>query len=221
VNRSTAAIAALLFLGFALDSAVRGASKVRDAKLDPLLHGVEQRYNHARTLSIHFTESYISGTRTEQSESGTLALRKPGRMRWDYATPPGKFFLSDGKRFYLYTPTTQRVEVTSVREMGDMHAPLAFLLGNLNFYKEFSGFSTHGEGADTWIAAEPNSATLPYTKVEFLVTPDSRIRRLRVTQDDLSILDFLFDDEKVNPPLDQNAFVFHLPSGAEIEDNSQ
>ena len=214
----SSALVALLILGANPGVA---APKVRDAKLDPLLHGVEQRYNHARTLSIHFTESYVSGTRTKQTESGTLELRKPGRMRWNYADPPGKLFLSDGKRFYLYTPTTQRVEVSSFRDTADMHAPLAFLLGNLNFYKEFSGFSLHGEGDDTWIGAEPNSPNLPYTQVEFLVTPESRIRRLRVTQDDLSVLDFAFGDEKLNPPLHPDRFVFHLPAGAELEDTSQ
>ncbi len=195
--------------------------KVHDAKLDPLLHAVEERYNHARTLSVRFTESYVAGTRAKRTESGTLELRKPGRMRWDYTSPEGKMFLSDGKRFYLYTPTTQRVEVSSMRDTEDLHAPLAFLLGKLEFYKEFSGFELHGEGSDLWIAAEPNSPVLPYSKVEFLVTPESRIRRMRVTEDDLSVLDFTFEDEKVNPPLNPDLFVFHMPAGAELEDNTR
>lgn len=211
-------LAGALLCGAALLSA---APKIRDAKLDPLLHAVELRYNHAQTLSLRFTESYISGTRTRQTESGTLALRKPGRMRWEYSSPPGKLFLADGKHFYLYTPTTQRVEKSTIRDSEDLHAPLAFLLGHLNFYKEFSGFESRGEGDDLWVGAEPNSATLPYTKVEFLVTPDARIRRMRVTQDDLSVLDFTFDQEKLNPPLSPDLFVFHLPSGAEMEDTSQ
>jgi outer membrane lipoprotein carrier protein len=142
-------------------------------------------------------------------------------MRWDYTSPAGKLFLSDGKRFYLYTPDTKKVQVTSARDVEDMHAPLAFLLGKLNFYKEFSGFELRGDGPDTWIETESNSATLPYSKVEFLVTPDSRIRRLRITEDDLSILDFTFDDEKRNPPLDAARFVFQMPKGAEIEDATQ
>jgi outer membrane lipoprotein carrier protein len=198
-----------------------GPPKVRDAKLDPVLHAVEQRYNSARTLRLRFTESYEAGKRVRQTESGTLELRKPGRMRWDYTSPAGKMFLSDSKHFFLYTPGTARVEVTSVRDSEDMHAPLAFLLGKLNFYKEFSSFELRGEGTDTWISAEPTNAVLPYSKVEFLVTPDSRIRRLRVTEDDLSILDFQFEDEQLNAPIEASRFVFHLPPGAEIEDNSQ
>lgn len=193
----------------------------RDPKLDFVLHAVEQRYNGARTLRLKFTESYEAGKRVRQTESGILELRKPGRMRWDYTTPAGKMFLSDSKHFFLYTPGTARVEVTSVRDTEDLHAPLAFLLGKLNFYKEFNDFELHGEGTDTWITAEPTNPALPYSRVEFLVTPESRIRRLRVTEDDLSILDFQFEDEQLNAPIDAARFIFHTPPGAEIEDSSR
>jgi len=193
----------------------------RDARLDAVLHGVEQRYNGAKTLYLKFTETYSSGKRVRQTESGALELRKPGRMRWDYATPPGKLFLSDGKSFYLYTPSTQRAEKTAFRDTEDVHAPMAFLLGKLNFYREFSSFSLNPEGNDVWVAAEPNNPSLPYSKVEFLITPGSQIKRLRVTQDDLSILDFTFEDEKLNPVISPERFVFHLPPGAELEDTSR
>lgn len=192
-----------------------------NARLDTVLQAVEQRYNRAQTLTARFTETYESGNRTRRSESGTLALRKPGRMRWDYSSPTGKMFLSDGKRFYLYNPDTQRVEVSSAKDLEDMHAPLAFLLGKLHFYKEFSGFEMRGDGPDLWIEAEPTSATLPYSKVEFLVTPEARIRRLRVTQDDLSVLDFTFEDEALNARLAPDRFVFRMPAGAEIDDTSR
>jgi outer membrane lipoprotein carrier protein len=193
----------------------------RDPRLDTVLHAVEKRYNSAHTLTAKFTESYISGDKVRQTESGTLTLRKPGRMRWDYSSPAGKMFLSDGKRFYLYTPTTQRVEVTAATDTEDMHAPLAFLLGKLNFYKEFSGFELRGEGPDLWIDVDPNSPALPYSKVGFLVTPDSRIKRLRVTEDDLSVLDFTFDNEVLNARLDPGQFIFKLPAGAALEDNTR
>jgi outer membrane lipoprotein carrier protein len=212
------AVICALAVSLSTASAASPPKPVHDPKLDFVLHGVEQRYNSAKTLRLKFTESYEAGQRTRQTESGILELRKPGRMRWDYASPAGKMFLSDGKHFYLYTPGTGRVEVSSIRDTEDMHAPLAFLLGKLNFYKEFSGFELHGEGPDTWIAVEPTNQALPYEKVEFLVTPDSRIRRLRVTQDDLSILDFKFDEEQRNVSLDAGRFIFHAPPGAEIED---
>ena len=64
---------------------------------------------------------------------GDLYLRKPGKMRWDYKTPAGKLFLSDGKQVYFYNPATNRAEKTKLKETEDMRAPLAFLLGKLDF----------------------------------------------------------------------------------------
>ena len=73
----------------------------------------------------------------KRSESGTLLLRKPGKMRWDYDQPKGKLFVSDGKFLWLYTPEDNRAEKMKLKESDDMRAPLAFLLGKLDFQKEF------------------------------------------------------------------------------------
>ena len=56
---------------------------------------VDQRYNHMQTLEAKFAESY-SGAGMTRKESGTLLLKKPGRMRWDYDEPRPKMFLTDG-----------------------------------------------------------------------------------------------------------------------------
>ena len=78
--------------------------------LAPLLKTVENRYNRAQTLQVVFHEAYTGPGEPRQTESGTLLLRKPGRMRWDYTSPQGKLFLSDGKFLWLYTPSDNHVE---------------------------------------------------------------------------------------------------------------
>lgn len=187
---------------------------------DALLKGVEQRYNRARTLEVVFTETYSVQQRVRKPESGTLYLRKPGRMRWDYQSPAGKLFLSDGKNVYLYTPATRRVEKMKLKESEDMRAPLAFLLGKLDFSKDFKDFNDHMEGRDTVLTAVPKSPKLPYSSVEFSVAPDYRILRLTVRGQDQSVLTFTFDRETVNPALDNGLFRFQMPAGAEFADLS-
>ena len=182
------------------------------------LKAVEERYNRAQTLQIDFSEGYSAQGKTRKPESGTLFLRKPGRMRWQYTSPAGKLFLSDGKFVYLIVPDSKRVQKMKIKESEDMRAPLAFLLGKLHFEKDFQRFQSRPEGADTWITAEPKSAELPYTKVEFEVTPQFQIRRVQVTGQDFSVLDFHFDQEKLNPPLDSKLFQFELPPGAMVEE---
>lgn len=203
-------------LAFALPLLAAGP----ETRLEPLLKAVELRYNRARSLKLDFTETYTISKRSSQTESGVLFLRKPGRMRWDYISPPGKLFVSDGKSVYLYTPDSNRVERSKLKQSEDMRAPLAFLLGKLNFYKEFRKFELRRDGPQTWIIAEPSSENLPYTRVEFLVAPNAQIKRLKVIGQDSSTLDFTFEKERVNPPLEAGLFAFRMPPGAEmVEEN--
>lgn len=187
-----------------------------DARLDPLLHGVENHYNHAQSLKLDFSETYSASRRPTQVERGTLFLRKPGKMRWDYAAPAGKIFLSDGKNILLYTPGNNRLEKSRLKESEDLRAPLAFLLGKLNFWREFRSFTSRSEGDSTWVSAIPNSDQLAYTQVDFLVAPDAQIQRVRITGQEHSILEFSFSNEQINAPVAASMFVFSPPPGTEI-----
>ena len=192
-----------------------------DAKLDNMLKAVENRYNHSKTLQVLFREQFTPPGQPQRTESGILMLRKPGRMRWDYSQPKGKWFISDGKSLWLYTPADNRVEQMKVQESDDMRAPLAFLLGKLNFTKEFRNLQTRPEGADLRILAEPKTDNLPYSAGEFVVTPENRIREVKVTGFDKSVLDFTFEQEKVDPALDARLFEFQLPPGAKLDGGAQ
>ena len=192
-----------------------------DSRLDTLLKGVEARYNKAKTLQVLFKEEYTPPGHGRRTESGILMLRKPGRMRWDYSQPPGKLVVADSKLFWIYTPSENRVERVKFQESDDMRAPLAFLLGKLHFDKEFRNLQGKPEGQDTRITAEPKTDNLPYSAVEFLVAPDGHIKEVKVTGFDKSILHFNFDQERVDPKLDDKLFNFQVPKGAELVEAGQ
>jgi outer membrane lipoprotein carrier protein len=189
------------------------------ADLNTLLKGVEEHYNRAKTLEVHFVESYSVQGHARKSESGELTLRKPGRMRWDYSSPSGKLFVSDGKDVYLYTPEAHRVEKAKLKSSDDMRAPLAFLLGKLDFGQEFRSFEIQPEGANYLITAQAKTDKLPYDKVEMLVSPAFEIQRLVVHGQDQSVLTFQLDGEKLNPPVNDASFKFQMPAGATLVDS--
>lgn len=192
-----------------------------NSSLDALLKNVEAHYNHTKTLQLLFKEQYTPSGKALRTESGVLYLRKPGRMRWDYDQPKGKFWVSDGKEWWLYTPADNRVEKGKLKESDDLHPLLAFLLGKLNFNRDFKNMKGTPDGPDTRITAEPRSENLPYSSVEFVVTADDRIREVKLTNFDHSILEFSLDQEKADAPLDPKLFQFKAPPGATIEDAGQ
>ena len=107
-----------------------------DAGTSKLLKNIEDRYNRVQTLQTAFQETLVNQGR-RRTESGELFLRKPGRMRWEYRSPAVKLFVSDGKSVYFYSTETNRAEKMKLKETEDMRAPMAFLLGRLEFEKDF------------------------------------------------------------------------------------
>ncbi|MGE5567896.1 MAG: outer membrane lipoprotein chaperone LolA [Rhodospirillales bacterium] len=188
----------------------------RTPEISEILKGVENRYNRARTLELSFQQITDAPRRAARTESGELFLRKPGRMRWQYNVPKGKLFISDGKYIYLYTPANNRVERTRVKESEDLRAPLAFLLGKLDFQRDFKRFVMRQDGESLSIIAEPKSENATFTQVEFRVGPEYEIRELEIIGQDNSIIQFRFENERLNPPLKETLFKFTAPEGAEV-----
>lgn len=185
-----------------------------------MLKAVEERYNRSKSLKVDFTQSYLQGG-TKRLEAGELVLRKPGRMRWTYSNPAGKLFLSDGKYVYLYSPATNRAEKMKLKETEDMRAPLAFLLGRLDFSRDFKDFRAKKEGGRWVVTGYPKSDKLPYSEVTFTVSEKLEIQHLVVLGQDRSVLEFQFANEIVNPPLDDKLFRFSPPKGVEVIDSSE
>ncbi len=184
-------------------------------RISPILQGVESRYNAVKTLQVEFTQVFRFGPRS-RTETGTLYLQKPGKMRWEYTDPEGKIFLSDGKFVYLYSPSTNVVERTPFRATDDLRAPLAFLLGKLDFQKDFGRFTLKPEAKNYWITAEPKSDKSPYSMVSFLVSPNYEILEVEVAGMDQAVNRFRFRDEKRNLALTESRFEFRPPSGARL-----
>ena len=116
-------VAAVLFCATNL-SAQQNAPSVHE-----LAARVDHRYDQLQSLKAGFSESY-AGLGMTRTESGTLFLRKPGRMMWQYSTPQGKIFLLDGKYAWFYTTGDAQVQRIPANELDDLRSPLRFLLGH-------------------------------------------------------------------------------------------
>jgi outer membrane lipoprotein carrier protein len=110
------------------------------------------------------------------------------------------------------------VEKAKLKASEDMRAPLAFLLGKLDFAKDFRDFEVQPDGVNYLVTAKAKNDKLPYEKVQMLIAPDDQIQRLVVNGQDLSVLTFQFDGEKLNPPVDDALFKFQMPAGATLVD---
>ena len=181
---------------------------------------VDQHYNHLRTLQAEFTESY-RGAGAERVETGTLWLKKPGKMRWEYRSPREKLFLSDGKDGWFYLPGDKQVRKTPVRKLDDLRSPLAFLLGKARLEKQLQGLSlapdqTPRVPGNMVLRGVPKNLADRVSQVLLEVTPDSRIVRIQMDEVDGSVTEYRFDQQQENVQIADQQFHFTVPAGVEL-----
>jgi len=184
-----------------------------------IAEGVDQRYNNMQSLEAQFTETY-RGAGMARNEAGTLWLKRPGKMRWDYREPRPKLFISDGKTAWFYVPGDQQVRKASVKKLDDLRSPIRYLLGKTKLEKEFSGLSLAPDAkpvaaADVVLRGVPKGMEDRVSQVLLEITPDSQIRAITIDEADGSTTQFRLLEQKQNVPLADSRFHFAPPPGVE------
>ncbi len=188
-----------------------------------ILKGVEKRYNSTSTLKANFTLTTKDRGRAKIPERGILYLSKgnPSRTRWDYTSPAGNFFLSDGKFVYDYDKAKNSADRYPYKETEDLRIPLSFLLGKLDFQKDFDTFEATRSGSDTVIKMTPRNKKLFFKDITITVTPDSAIRNVIVSNAPTLVMEYALEGEQRNPKLADSLFNFTPPPGAQVVDLKQ
>ncbi len=181
---------------------------------------VDQHYDHMRTLEAKFTETY-KGAGMNRTESGTLRLKKPGRMRWDYDEPRPKLFLTDGSAAWFYVPGEQQARRTPVKQLEDLRSPLRYLLGKTKLEKELDGLSVAADvkplnAGDVVLQGIPKGMRERVAQTSLEVTPDGLISRIIVEELDGSVTEFRFLQQRENVEIPDQQFHFLPPPGVEV-----
>ena len=189
------------------------------AEVHTVANAVDAHYNHLQSLEVQFTETY-RGDGTVRAESGTLWLKKPGKMRWEYRSPREKLFLSDGRDAWFYVPGDRQVRKTPVRKLNDLRSPLAFLLGKTKLEKELGSLSpandiTPAVAGDTVLRGIPKTMADRVSQVILEVAPGDWFRRIVVEEVDGSQTEFTFRDPRENIQIADSEFKFTPPAGVE------
>lgn len=182
---------------------------------DALLRKVDDHYNHLASLRTRYTEHY-AGMGLNRTESGTLTLKKPGRMRWAYDQPVGKLFVLDGKFAWFYTPGDAQAQKIPAKQMDDLRTPLRFLLGHTQLAKELDGITVTPSAETTVIAGVPKGMQQRVKTLSLRVTPTGAIQSMKLEEIDGATTEFNFNDMQENVPVKDADFSFTPPPGVSV-----
>lgn len=94
--------------------------KATDAPLTPalekILTGIENRYSGSGFSADFYQESTIQAMAITDTAKGTLLIKRPGMMRWEYQDPEIQIIITNGIKLWVYRPQDHQVMIGKAPE---------------------------------------------------------------------------------------------------------
>jgi outer membrane lipoprotein carrier protein len=181
------------------------------AAADPaaaLVRKVQALYERTSDLTARFTQTYTyAGLGRRAVSTGTLQVKKPGLMRWDYATPTRKTIAVVGQRLVQYEPEENQAYVDERFDATAMSAAVTFLLGTGDLSKEFTP-SLDGAGA---LVLTPRSPDPRVARITLTTGPEGEVLGTAVVDAAGNENRLAFEGLRRNAGLADGAFEVALP----------
>lgn len=186
---------------------------------DAVAKALQARYQKIRDFSADFVQTYRGGVlKTRTQERGTVAVKKPGKMRWIYTGADRKELVSDGSKTYWYEPANKQVLVSEVSPADQASTPVLFLSGKGDIARDFTASYAEGAPAGT-IALKlvPRRAEPDYEYLIVMLDPGTlQIRGLTTRDRQGGDSSFTFANMKENRGLSDKDFTFRIPRGVNV-----
>ncbi len=191
--------------------------------IEQLVEDLQKKYSSVQSFSARFEHRYSGGLiAISITEQGTVSIRKPGKMRWNYETADGKVYVSDGRTLYSHFPADRQVIVTPISGESQTSTAGLFLTDDGNLLEDFTAsYEAQPETEQSWnIRLTPHSGDTDYEWI--ILTVD----RLSLSITGLSTGDlqggqstYVFTDLKENPDFPDSLFQFEIPENTDVISN--
>ena len=186
---------------------------------EALAKALQARYQNVRDFTADFVQTYRGGVlRTETRERGTVAVKKPGRMRWVYTSPERKEFVSDGQKMYSYIPEDRQVMVSDVPADSEAPTPVLFLAGKGDLVKDFTAtMAPSPVSGSVGLKLTPRRNEPEYEYLIVAVDPETLQIRALTTRDRQGGESTLrFENLQENKGISDKDFAFRIPRGVDV-----
>jgi len=184
------------------------ARPATDPAAAALAQKVQALYEKTRDLQSRFTQTYVyAGLGRRLVSTGVLKVKKPGLMRWDYATPSRKTVAVTGKKLVQYEPEDRQAYVDEAFDATAMSAAVTFLLGRGDLAKEFD--LALGEGGSLVLTPKVDDPRV--VRIVMTVGPDGEVLGSTVFDGGGNENRLAFTDLKRNAGLSDADFTVELP----------
>ncbi|MGH8293517.1 MAG: outer membrane lipoprotein chaperone LolA [Gammaproteobacteria bacterium] len=171
--------------------------------------------SRVHSLKADFTQVVLDANlQTIKQSSGTLALKRPNRFRWDYAAPNREIIDADGTRVWMYDVELQQVTVKPLT--GTLAAsPAVLLAGSNDAQQNFIVKNLGMENGLDWVGVTPKVKDTDFDSVK-LGFRGNLVAVMELKDALGNLTRITFSHVQVNPALPDSLFKFTPPPGADV-----
>lgn len=201
----------LLIVGLA--PVARGAPAVND-----VVKHVQARFDDTKDFTASVDQELVMASAGKTLHAtGTVAFKRPGKMRWNLSNGTTQVIIADGSTLWFYQPDEQQVLKAPFRAAFRSSTPISFLTGVGRLAEDFD-VALDGESDGRMVLAlRPRTGEAELGRLHLtvdaktydilgaeIVDPVGNITRLR------------FADLRRNIGLDDAQFRFEVPAGVDV-----
>jgi len=184
------------------------------------LDAVQKRYDAVKDMRAAFTQTSFAAALGKESEArGTVAVERPGKMRWEYAPPDGRVIVLDEQAIRIWNPEEKQLQIAKLSGSNVSPTALGFLMGKGSLRDTFTAEAIAApDRADKGVRLRPKSDA-SFESLELWVDPKTNQLRESVVLDLFGNRTRVrFDEIVENKGVPASAFTLEAPAGAEVLD---
>ena len=199
--------------------AVATAQTPAAQSLDDVIRGLEGAYGRINDLKAEFNQNAFNKSLNQTiPATGSVYLKKGGKLRWEYTQPTPQEIVSDGKTLWVYTPALNQVNVAPAPEA--LAGPAGSFLVGLGKLREHFGVRfmnpaqpRDGDG-NVVLDLAPKQPLPTLARLILSVDPRSWEVRKAVVYDQFeNTVTMRFTKMALNSNLPDSLFTFTAPKG--------
>lgn len=170
---------------------------------------------NTRSFKADFSQALLAKNgRKPQQSSGTVAVARPGKLRWEVAKPYPQLVVGDGERFWIHDPELQQVTVRKAdKALGA--SPAALLSGSNDLERNFNLREAGDADGLAWVEATPKTGDSGFERVRLgFAGADLQAMELFDSFGQTTLVRFSRIER--NPNLPAATFKFTPPAGADV-----
>jgi chaperone LolA len=178
------------------------------------VQAIEDHYRDLADLTAKVVQkNFLKSVEKTQTFEGTLAIKRPGKLRLDYTN--GQVIVVDGRDAWFYSKKSSQAIRRTFKDFEQANIPVAFLLGAGAIRQDFD-VSVPEADKPFVLDLVPKRPGAAMKKLRLHAESDGRILRMMVYDRSGNTSDVQFFDVKEEVGLDDAQFRFKFPKGTEI-----